>query len=113
MDPRHRIFSGRFARECLKYREGTFVKDLNYLNRDLRNLIIIEKDINKVQFHTDNAIIIPEFTGNPEDRELIDLIPFLEHLAKKRTSDVRNELNKYGHTDTGKRFLNDLAKFRD
>jgi len=112
IDPKHRFFSGRLGRECLCYRNGELIKDLSYLNRDMRNLIIIEKNPAKVKYQPDNAIILPEYKGDTEDKALQELIPFLEHLVKDRVSDVRKEIDNYGHSETGKNYLKKLELIR-
>lgn len=38
----------------------------------------IDYEADSVKFHAENAIIVPKFTGQEDDRSLIDLIPFLE-----------------------------------
>jgi Dullard-like phosphatase family protein len=113
LDPNHRIFAARMGRECLCYRNGELVKDLTYLNRDLKNVIIIDKSAKMVRLQEDNAILLPEFTGAENDKALIELIPFLEHLVKDKVVDVRKEIDKYGHVDTGKKYLDKLQLIRD
>jgi len=51
------------------------------MNWDIKKIVVIEADENRVAFHKDNVIVLPEFTGDWNDWELIDLLPFLEHLA--------------------------------
>jgi Dullard-like phosphatase family protein len=113
LDPNHKIFSATMGRECLCIRGGELVKDLKYLNRDLRNVIIIDKNPNMVRLQPDNAILVSEFKGNEEDKALVELIPFLEHIVKDRVVDVREEIKKYGHAETGKKYLEKLEKIRD
>lgn len=52
------------------------------MNRDIKKIVVIEADDDWVMFHKDNVIVLPEFTGDKNDRALIDLLPFLEHLAQ-------------------------------
>lgn len=113
LDPNHRIFSARMGRECLCIRDGEFVKDLKYLNRDLKNVVILEKSPKMIRLQEDNAILLPEFNGDKEDKYLVEIIPFLEHLVKDRIQDVREEIKKYGHSETGKKYLERLQKIRD
>lgn len=114
LDPQHRIFSSRLSRESMCLRKGELIKDLSYLNRDLKNVIVVEKGLNRVKFHPDNVLVLPEYQGADDDRALIELIPFLEHVAKdQRVKDVREELDKYGHVDTGKKYIEHLRKIRD
>lgn len=113
LDPNHRIFSARMGRECLCYRDGEMVKDLKYLNRDLKNVVILEKTAKMVRLQEDNAILLPEFNGDKDDKFLIEIMPFLEHLVKDRVQDVREEIKKYGHSETGKKYLERLQRIRD
>jgi len=57
---------------------GTIVKDLSYLNRDLSKVIVLDTKPEHVRLHPENAIILPKWTGDPQDRGLIAMIPFLE-----------------------------------
>ena len=109
LDPRQRIFSARLGRESVCLRKGQMIKDLSYLNRDLKNIIVIEKDLESVKYHPDNVVIIPEFTGDDNDRALVELLPFLEHLAKDQVPDIREELELWGHYDTGKKYAQHIS----
>ena len=64
---------------------GLYVKDLSLLGRDLNNLAIVDNSPHAYLFQPRNAIPITSWFDNPEDRELRDLIPMLENLAKSRT----------------------------
>lgn len=61
----------------LKHKQKN-IKDLNYLNRDLKNIIVIDKDPENVKKHLSNLIVLPEFLGDPNDQELKYIIPFLK-----------------------------------
>jgi len=76
----------------------------------MKNIIVVEKNLDKVKYHPENVIIVPEFTGDEEDRALIELLPFLEHLAKDQIPDIREELELWGHYDTGKKYSAHLSK---
>ena len=80
LDPKARFIAGRLGRESHVYYRGKNSKDLGCLNRDLKNVIVLDCQAARVAKNPQNAIIIPEYT--PEnlemDRELYDLIPFLE-----------------------------------
>lgn len=43
LDPRHQIFAGQFGHECMVFSRGKYIKDLKYLNRDLKKVIVIDK----------------------------------------------------------------------
>jgi len=38
--------------------EGHYTKDLKYLNRDPRNIIVIDKDLKNINKYPENAIIL-------------------------------------------------------
>ena len=57
-----------------------FSKDLRYLNRDLKKVIVIETNPDRVKYQKENAIFLKEFTGNKDDKALFELLPFLECL---------------------------------
>jgi import inner membrane translocase subunit TIM50 len=69
---------GRFGRESTGLKDGKYVKDLSYLNRPLSEIVYIDFDDEYVAYHKENCIILPKFEGQEDDRELIDLIPFLD-----------------------------------
>jgi hypothetical protein len=48
-----------------------------------------------LKYHGRNAILLPKFEGDVDDRALVDVIPFLSHLAKCK-GDVRDEIERYG-----------------
>lgn len=71
---------GRLGRESTLLKNGKYIKDLSYLNRDLKDVIYIDFDDEKAEFHKDNVIILPRWDGDSNDRELYDIMPFLESI---------------------------------
>ena len=69
---------GRFGREQTLLKDGKYIKDLSYLNRPIKEIVYIDFNDDAVEFHKSNAIIIPKFEGDLDDRSLVDLVPFLE-----------------------------------
>ena len=57
-------------------------KDLKYLNRDLKNVIVIESNPKNVLRNRENVIVLSEFHGNENDEELNKLGYLLQ--SKKR-----------------------------
>jgi import inner membrane translocase subunit TIM50 len=49
---------GAFGKESMVWSNGRYIKDLSYLNRDPRGVIIIDKDIRNIGKHPQNAIIL-------------------------------------------------------
>lgn len=63
LDPYRNIFHGRFGTESMVIEASGKVKDLKYLNRDLRRVVVIDKDMNVVRHHKENTIVLPKFEG--------------------------------------------------
>jgi len=78
LDPNYNMIVGRFGRESTLLKDGHYIKDLSYLNRPLKEIIYIDFEDISVELQKENAILIPKFEGEIDDRNLIDLIPFLE-----------------------------------
>ncbi|KEF55414.1 uncharacterized protein A1O9_08164 [Exophiala aquamarina CBS 119918] len=85
-------------REATLYKDGGYVKDLSYLNRDLKKVLIIDTDPHHVKHQPENAIVLPKWNGDPNDQTLIQLIPFLEYLATMGFDDVREVLKSFEGT---------------
>lgn len=94
---------GRFGRESTLLKNGKYIKDLTYLNRPLKDVIYLDFTDAPVELHKENAIIIPKFEGDTSDRDLHDLIPFLDHLARY-PGDVRKEIARYGQETCSQKF---------
>ncbi|GIZ41951.1 hypothetical protein CKM354_000523400 [Cercospora kikuchii] len=97
LDPYHFIM-WPLGREATKYEKGEYVKDLSYLNRDLKKTIIVDTHAPHVKNQPENAIIIPKWSGDPKDphtKDLVALIPFLEYVATMGTDDVRQVLKSF------------------
>jgi len=60
----------------------------------------------------ENAIILPPWKGDPEDRELLALIPFLEYVAAMGVDDVREALKTYEGKDVARTFAKREAAMR-
>lgn len=78
---RHRLF-----REACYHHKGNYVKDLSWLGRDLKSIIIIDNSPASYLFHRANAVPITSWFHDPMDRELLELVPFL--LDLDRVDDV-------------------------
>ncbi|TMW55667.1 hypothetical protein Poli38472_010549 [Pythium oligandrum] len=89
------------ARESTRYFNSAHVKDLSKLNRDLRQVVIIDDDPSAYQLQPDNAIPIKAYTDGRDrgDHELKDLIPFLKALASERVGDFRSVLAEFRDED--------------
>ncbi|KAJ7536336.1 hypothetical protein O6H91_12G065300 [Diphasiastrum complanatum] len=72
----------RLYRESCRQHAGGLVKDLSVLGRNLPRVIIIDNNPQSYALQPENAIPISSFIDDPKDRELTNLIPFLNSLSK-------------------------------
>ncbi|KAJ2897423.1 Mitochondrial import inner membrane translocase subunit tim50 [Zalerion maritima] len=94
LDPYHLIMFPLF-REATKYTDGEVLKDLSYLNRPLSKVIILDTNASHVRAQPENAIVLPKWTGDPNDNELVALIPFLEYIHTMQFNDVRRIIKSF------------------
>jgi TFIIF-interacting CTD phosphatase-like protein len=59
VDPRQMHLRGVLGRESMVWKDGEFIKDLRYLNRDLKKVIIVDRTIQNVKEQPKNALILP------------------------------------------------------
>ena len=81
LDPNYEMIHGRLGRESTLLKNGVYIKDLSYMNRNVKEIIYVDFSDEKVAFHHENALILPRWEGDPDDRELYDILPFLESMA--------------------------------
>ena len=68
----------KLFRENTRYVDGKVVKDIDYLNRDPKKVVMLEVNPEHAYLQPDNAIIMPRWDGRAGDKGLIEMIPFLE-----------------------------------
>ncbi|KAL3472223.1 HAD-like domain-containing protein [Aspergillus californicus] len=88
LDP-YRIIRWPLFREATRYKDGEYIKDLAYLNRDLSKVILIDTKEEHARLQPENAVILDKWNGDPKDKTLVAMIPFLEYLAGMGVEDVR------------------------
>jgi Dullard-like phosphatase family protein len=76
LDPKG-FCTGRLFREACVQHYGNYVKDLSLLGRELKHSLIIDNSPFSYLFQQDNAIPITSWFNDKNDRELYDLLPFL------------------------------------
>lgn len=86
IDPTLQFF---FGRECFVTEHGRLYRDLKYLNRDPKNIVVIDIDKKRCKKHLENLILIPPFEGNTSDTTLMDMIPFLD----RKIISIQNQEN--------------------
>ncbi|OQD77485.1 hypothetical protein PENDEC_c002G07106 [Penicillium decumbens] len=97
LDP-YRIIRWPLFREATRYKDGEYIKDLAYLNRDLSKVILLDTKEEHARLQSENAIILDKWTGDPKDKTLVALIPFLEYMAGMGVEDVRPVLKSFEGT---------------
>ncbi|TIA33438.1 NIF-domain-containing protein [Aureobasidium pullulans] len=115
LDPFH-IIQWPLFREATKYENGEYVKDLNYLNRPLDKVIMIDTKAAHVKNNPNNAIVLPKWEGKPSDphaKDLVALIPFLEYVATMGVEDTRKVLESFAGSDIPTEFAAREGKARE
>jgi len=90
---KEKVIAHRLFRESCTFFYGAYLKDLSKLNRDMKNIVMIDViwlstkfDFTKnseiiVKAFPDNSILIPNYYADKSDREFETLIPFLRFLS--------------------------------
>ncbi|KAK7691967.1 hypothetical protein QCA50_005372 [Cerrena zonata] len=99
LDPYQFFIQYRLFRDATRSVNGTPVKDLTYLNRDLSKVILLDTHPEHASAQPENAVILPKWTGDAKDRGLVAMIPFLESIAIYKPADVRPILEAYHDKD--------------
>ncbi len=84
--------SFRLFREHCTPSGNFFIKDLRKVNRNLKDVILIDNNPISYLYNKDNGIPILTWHSIKSDNELIKLIPLLEYLSQ--CDDVRNVIKK-------------------
>jgi CTD small phosphatase-like protein 2 len=92
IDPTHTLIHHRLYREhCLRYSEDFYIKDLRIMNRNLKNVIIVDNAPYAFAYQLDNGYPIIPFVDNKNEEELKTLATYLELIVD--SDDIR-EMNK-------------------
>jgi len=90
LDPKRRI-NRRYYRQSCTNRDGSYLKNLHTVCRDLSRVVIVDNSPVAFSLNKENGIAIPDYFGtNPDDESLLDLLPILEKV--RDAEDVRTAL---------------------
>lgn len=85
-----------YREHCFSF-QGSYIKDLSLLARDMKDVIIVDNSPNAYFFHNENAVPILSWYDDPDDRCLFEMIPLLEALSQ--VPDVRSVIPKFVRKD--------------
>ena len=92
-----------FREHCCSFNNGftnSFTKDLKKLDRDMKNLIIIDNNPKSYMLNKENGVPIKTWVEDINDRELYKLIPYLIFLGNENIKDVRPFLKQVNSGNT-------------
>lgn len=114
LDPARILIRHRIYRDSCVYVDGNYLKDLSVLGRDLARCAIVDNSPQAFGFQLANGIPIESWYDDPDDSELLELLPFLEALSRVNVADVRPAISARFRLaervrDAGMRLVGDVA----
>ena len=110
LDPDSVLVKHRLYREACVLVDGNYMKDLSAIGRDLRNVVIVDNSPQAFGFQTENGVPIESWFDDPNDAQLLKLMPLLARLAA--SEDVRPVLRKKFNLDARVRAAEEKAEAR-
>jgi len=92
IDPQKKYIHHRLYRESCLMVAGNLLKDLSILDRDLSKTVLVDNSPHVFGYQLDNGIPIESWYDDPNDVELLKLLPLLDQLHQ--SSDVRPHLRR-------------------
>ncbi|KAA1120796.1 Nuclear envelope morphology protein 1 [Puccinia graminis f. sp. tritici] len=90
LDQGRGLIEGRLFRESCTNIQGSYVKDLTVVERDLSKVCLVDNSPISYGLHQANGIPIEGWLNDPQDEGLLELLPMLDSL--RFTKDVRRIL---------------------
>ncbi|XP_024356999.1 mitochondrial import inner membrane translocase subunit TIM50 [Physcomitrium patens] len=94
----------RLSRDATQYTNGKHLRDLEKLNRDPSRVIYLSGHAKETTLQPDNALPVKPWKLEADDTVLLDMLPFLEFVAKQRPADIRPVLASYEGLDVPTEF---------
>ncbi|KAL3805671.1 hypothetical protein HJC23_005915 [Cyclotella cryptica] len=91
----------RLHREATHYHNGVHCKDLSWLNRPMRKIVVLDDDPAALQFQPENLIRVKPY-DNPSDREdntLERITPLLVEISREGYEDIPGLLRQFHGMD--------------
>ncbi|CAI9275745.1 unnamed protein product [Lactuca saligna] len=95
----------RLSRAATRYQDGKHYRDLSKLNRDPSRVLYVSGNALESCLQPENCVPVKPWKCEAEDTALVDLIPFLEYVARNRPADIRPVLASYQGHDIAKEFI--------
>ncbi|TXG67944.1 hypothetical protein EZV62_009219 [Acer yangbiense] len=95
----------RLSRGATRYQDGKHYRDLSKLNRDPNKILYVSGHAFESSLQPENCVPIKPYKLEEDDTALLDLIPFLEYVARNSPADIRAVLQSYERKDIAKEFL--------
>ncbi|CAD8122575.1 unnamed protein product [Paramecium sonneborni] len=94
LDPTQQLVKYRFYRnDCINLYKGCHIKDLRTLDRNLKDIILIDNSAYSFAYQLNNGIPIIPYIDNKKDDELIVLEKYLMELLEIDDIRIENEKN--------------------
>ena len=90
-----KYFNQRLYREHCSLMGAAYVKDISKLGRDLSKTIIIDNDLGCFYLQQENGILIKTFSGQQNDKYLMNFYAILNKIIKSSFLDIREKLDKF------------------
>ncbi|KAJ4981406.1 hypothetical protein NE237_032243 [Protea cynaroides] len=95
----------KLSRSATRYQDGVHYRDLSKLNRDPARVLYVSGHALESSLQPENCVSIKAWKLEPDDTVLLDLIPFLEYVARNRPTDIRPVLASYQGRDIASEFI--------
>ncbi|CAN8321939.1 unnamed protein product [Cochlearia groenlandica] len=102
----------RLARGATKYENGKHYRDLSKLNRDPKRILYVSGNAFESSLQPENCVPIKPYKLESDDTALVDLIPFLEYVARNSPADIRPVLASYERKDVAKEFIDRSIEYQ-
>ena len=121
LDPHNQLAPYKLYCNSAKFQDNKYVKDLSNLNRDFKQVIVVDDKLEDVVTNQENLIVVKPFDDIQvlEDDTLIHLAKYLEHVARgfsqKGITDVRSSIRRFqsGHEEGEPDFLHNFKDYID